>query len=133
MVCIIGAALCQDCLSGHVIQLQAAAHDTPHQSYCSCIASIKLSMGLCSACLLTCGSQLQLSTFEPAAVLQAMIADVIVTLERSGLPFGATKANPKDLNFYPFRHEAKDYGVFWDTRKGLIPIVGGARETGAHT
>ena len=60
-----------------------------------------------------------------------MIAEVNVALEQSGLPFGATKAQPQKLSFYPFRHEAKDYGVFWDTRKGLIPLVGGARETGA--
>ena len=61
---------------------------------------------------------------------QAMISDVIVTLEQSGLPFGANKATPQKLSYYPFRHEPKDYGVFWDTRKGLIPIVGGAREVG---
>ena len=62
--------------------------------------------------------------------MQAMIAEVIVALEESGLPFGATKADPKKLSFYPFRHDPKEYGVFWDVRKGLIPIVGGARETG---
>ncbi len=30
-----------------------------------------------------------------------------------------------------FRHDPKDYGVYWDARKGLIPIVGGAREPGS--
>ena len=29
-----------------------------------------------------------------------------------------------------FRHDPKEYNVFWDARKGLIPIVGGAREVG---
>ncbi len=30
-----------------------------------------------------------------------------------------------------FRHDPKDFNVYWDMRKGLIPIVGGARETGS--
>lgn len=29
-----------------------------------------------------------------------------------------------------FTSDAREYGVFWDARKGLIPIVGGAREPG---
>ena len=29
-----------------------------------------------------------------------------------------------------FKHDPKDFNVYWDMRKGLIPIVGGARETG---
>ena len=28
------------------------------------------------------------------------------------------------------RHDPADYNVYWDMRKGLIPIVGGAREVG---
>ena len=52
------------------------------------------------------------------------------TLKTAGLPFGARKAEARDLEFYPFKREAQDYNVYWDTRKGLIPIVGGARETG---
>lgn len=31
---------------------------------------------------------------------------------------------------YPFKHDPKDFKVYWDVRKGLIPIVGGAREPG---
>ncbi len=31
---------------------------------------------------------------------------------------------------YPFHKDPGAYNVFWDVRKGLIPIVGGARETG---
>jgi len=34
------------------------------------------------------------------------------------------------LNTYEFKMDKKDYNVYWDVRKGLIPIVGGARETG---
>ena len=51
-------------------------------------------------------------------------------LLQSGLPFGATAAKPQELDLYGFKHEPKDYNVYWDVRKGLIPIVGGARETG---
>lgn len=31
---------------------------------------------------------------------------------------------------YEFHHDAKKYKTYWDVRKGLIPIVGGAREPG---
>jgi D-lactate dehydrogenase len=31
---------------------------------------------------------------------------------------------------YPFHKDPGAYNVFWDVRKGLIPIVGGGRETG---
>ena len=51
---------------------------------------------------------------------------------RGGLQFGATAENPQELTQYPFRHEKADYSVYWDVRKGLIPIVGGARESGGH-
>ncbi len=37
---------------------------------------------------------------------------------------------PLGLQTYDFHHEAKKYKVYWDVRKGLIPIVGGAREPG---
>lgn len=35
-----------------------------------------------------------------------------------------------NLDDYPFTEKAEEYKVFWDVRKGLIPIVGAARETG---
>eukprot|EP00976_Prorocentrum_cordatum_P096929 1190778-Prorocentrum_minimum.AAC.1 len=34
------------------------------------------------------------------------------------------------LDKFPFRHEPEVSKLFWDVRKGLIPIVGGAREAG---
>ena len=51
-------------------------------------------------------------------------------LLRAKLPFGARAAQPMPLDAYDFKHDRKDYNVYWDVRKGLIPIVGGARETG---
>ena len=39
---------------------------------------------------------------------------------------------PCSLDAYGFKHDKRDYNVYWDVRKGLIPIVGGARETGAR-
>jgi FAD/FMN-containing dehydrogenase len=52
-------------------------------------------------------------------------------LRRSGLPFGAKAAEPKSMEEYPFHHDAKNSKIFWDVRKGLIPIVGAAREVRA--
>ena len=66
-----------------------------------------------------------------AVVWKERILEVMGSMKAAGLPFGARKDTPQDMEFYPFKRDAKDYGVYWDTRKGLIPIVGGARETGA--
>ena len=54
------------------------------------------------------------------------------SLKRSKLPFGPHKNELKGLEHYPFRDDPKEAKVFWDVRKGLIPIVGGARESGAR-
>ena len=51
-------------------------------------------------------------------------------LQRGKLPFGARAVQPMTLDTYAFKHDKKDYNVYWDVRKGLIPIVGAARETG---
>ena len=34
------------------------------------------------------------------------------------------------MDKYPFSKDAGECKLFWDVRKGLIPIVGGAREAG---
>lgn len=65
-----------------------------------------------------------------AAALQASIDEVNRALLRHGLPFGAKAAEPKALETYPFSHDPKACKTFWDVRKGLIPIVGAAREAG---
>ena len=53
------------------------------------------------------------------------------SLRKSKLPFGPHKGELKPLEHYAFRDDPKEAKVFWDVRKGLIPIVGGARESGA--
>ena len=62
--------------------------------------------------------------------VQERITEVQTALNRANLPFGARKAHPMTLDTYEFMLDKKDYNVYWDVRKGLIPIVGGARETG---
>lgn len=62
--------------------------------------------------------------------LQARIKQVSTALKKAKLPFGATAKEPKELESYEFKKDSEDYGVYWDVRKGLIPIVGAARETG---
>ena len=63
--------------------------------------------------------------------LEKRIAEVNAALKRAGLPLGRRASEPKAVEQYPFYHDAQDYNVFWDVRKGLIPIVGAAREAGA--
>lgn len=62
--------------------------------------------------------------------LQENIEEVRTALLRAKLPFGGRADDLKPLEAYDFEHEAKRYKVYWDMRKGLIPIVGGAREPG---
>ena len=62
--------------------------------------------------------------------LCSRIGEVHNALLSSGLPFGPAPGNEKPLETYEFKHEAKDAKVYWDVRKGLIPLVGGAREAG---
>ena len=62
--------------------------------------------------------------------LEERIREVQDSLRRSSLSFGGRAAEPKPLEAYEFKHDPKDAKVYWDVRKGLIPIVGGAREAG---
>lgn len=64
-------------------------------------------------------------------VVQERIDEVKGALSTANVKFGAKKAEPKDVDTYGFKKDPKDFNVYWDVRKGLIPIVGGARETGA--
>ena len=48
----------------------------------------------------------------------------------ANVTFGAKRSDPKNVDTYDFKKDPKDFTVYWDVRKGLIPIVGGARETG---
>ena len=63
-------------------------------------------------------------------MLQGRIRQVHSALANAKLPIGSKKADAKKLTDYAFHKSAKEYNVYWDVRKGLIPIVGAARETG---
>lgn len=52
-------------------------------------------------------------------------------LQSAKMPLGRRAAEPCTTDDYPFYYEPEQYNVFWDVRKGLIPIVGAAREAGA--
>ena len=66
-----------------------------------------------------------------SAVIQERIDEVYASLNKKKLPFGAHVGEPQPLERYAFRDDPKESKVFWDVRKGLIPIVGGGREPGA--
>lgn len=63
--------------------------------------------------------------------LDARIAEVSKVLEGADFAVGANESRPRRVADYPFFREVEKYKVFWDVRKGLIPIVGAAREDGA--
>eukprot|EP00879_Flechtneria_rotunda_P006313 GHRR01006635.1.p1 GENE.GHRR01006635.1~~GHRR01006635.1.p1 ORF type:complete len:789 (+),score=273.08 GHRR01006635.1:1646-4012(+) len=50
--------------------------------------------------------------------------------EAAGVQFGGKRVNPLSIESYPFRHDPKETKIFWDFRKGLIPIIGGSRSVG---
>eukprot|EP00217_Crustomastix_stigmatica_P007397 CAMPEP_0183793250 /NCGR_PEP_ID=MMETSP0803_2-20130417/3086_1 /TAXON_ID=195967 /ORGANISM="Crustomastix stigmata, Strain CCMP3273" /LENGTH=1128 /DNA_ID=CAMNT_0026037623 /DNA_START=16 /DNA_END=3400 /DNA_ORIENTATION=- len=57
--------------------------------------------------------------------LQKNMDEVTKCLDGAKLPY----LMDREAN-YPFHRDAKKTKVYWDVRKGLIPIVGAARETG---
>jgi len=57
--------------------------------------------------------------------LDANIAQVEAALASANL-----RSPHPQKEVYPFSRDASIYNVYWDVRKGLIPIVGGGRETG---
>ncbi|KAH7615608.1 hypothetical protein Ndes2526B_g09647 [Nannochloris sp. 'desiccata'] len=62
--------------------------------------------------------------------LHARLGEIHSTLRASNFPYGPDVGVVKDLDDYAFTHNDKEAKVYWDARKGLIPIVGGAREAG---
>lgn len=67
---------------------------------------------------------------QTAEDLADSIQEVTKVLNQGNVRFG-NKANAlKTLDAYPFTEDAEVYGTYWDVRKGLIPMVGAARETG---
>ncbi|KXZ46746.1 hypothetical protein GPECTOR_41g711 [Gonium pectorale] len=67
---------------------------------------------------------------QDEAALKARIEEVTRVLTEAGLPLGAKAAEPQPISAYPFHHDQKNAKIFWDVRRGLIPIVGAAREPG---
>ena len=63
---------------------------------------------------------------EDEAALEAAVAEVCGALAGSGVPL-RSRSGFTPSAFYYKPHE---YNTFWDARKGLIPVVGGARESG---
>lgn len=63
-------------------------------------------------------------------LIQERIDECKGALTIANVAFGAKRAEPKDVDTYGFKKDPKDFNVYWDVRKGLIPIVGAARETG---
>ena len=59
--------------------------------------------------------------------LDASIAEVCAALQTSSVPVN----NASGYTAESFLSDPAEYNVFWDARKGLIPIVGGAREGGS--
>jgi D-lactate dehydrogenase len=60
--------------------------------------------------------------------LEKSKAEVVRVLTEAGLTFGSKAGQPQPIGAYEFKHEPKDFKVYWDVRKGLIPIVGAGRE-----
>lgn len=61
---------------------------------------------------------------KDAAGLDASIKEVSDTLKRNNIKFLGT------CDDYPFSKVPTEYNLYWDVRKGLIPLVGGSRPTG---
>jgi len=85
-------------------------------------------------CRCICPSPREDTTYcntEPCQTsLQGRIRQVRSALENAKLAVGSKKSDAKKLEDYAFHKGPKEYNVYWDVRKGLIPIVGAARETG---
>lgn len=93
------------------------------ESMVSLVPDIKDCGPMAAALLIECRGQ-------TAEDLESRIGEVQGALLKSGLPFGPAPGVDKPLDAYEFKHDPKQTKVYWDVRKGLIPIVGGAREAG---
>lgn len=103
---------------------RAALRDCSNEEkFVSLVPEVTESGPMAAALLIECRGQ----TSED---LHARIDEVLNTLRSSNFAFGPSPGITRPLDAYPFNHNAKEAKVFWDVRKGLIPIVGGAREPG---
>jgi len=94
-----------------------------HDKMPELVPCVKGSDPMAAALLVECRGQ----TTE---ALEQRIKEVTSALEKSNIPFGSQASHLKPLSEFPFSHDPEVYNVFWDVRKGLIPMVGGSRETG---
>eukprot|EP00210_Caulerpa_lentillifera_P003146 g3006.t1 len=78
---------------------------------------------MAAALLIECRGQ------TPEALAER-IKEVNSVLKEGSLRFGNRVNNLKELDAYPFTEDAEVFNTYWDVRKGLIPMVGAARETG---
>ena len=62
--------------------------------------------------------------------LKERIEEVSTVLEEGKIRFGNKASSLKALDAYPFTEDVEVYTTYWNVRKGLIPMVGAARETG---
>jgi len=60
------------------------------------------------------------------AALDKRIAEVVRAIKEAD----HINVTGNDVEAYPFSEDKDVFNVYWDVRKGLIPIVGAARETG---
>ena len=67
---------------------------------------------------------------EDDGVLGARIKAVQESISGAGVQIGYNQDAVRDVAAYPFHRDQKKAGLYWNARKGLIPIVGGAREAG---
>ena len=66
----------------------------------------------------------------PQAAMRAPARPCLAVPPHLCAPAASSVAEPQALEVYEFKHEPKDFKVFWDVRRGLIPIVGAARKPG---
>eukprot|EP00878_Enallax_costatus_P006622 GHUV01006940.1.p1 GENE.GHUV01006940.1~~GHUV01006940.1.p1 ORF type:complete len:990 (+),score=266.56 GHUV01006940.1:206-3175(+) len=67
---------------------------------------------------------------ETREELQERIQTAQRALTSAGVQFDGQRKVPLGIESYPFRFSPEETKVFWDFRKGLIPIIGGSRSVG---
>ncbi|MEW5310312.1 MAG: hypothetical protein WDW38_002124 [Sanguina aurantia] len=90
----------------------------------------RLVPGMRGADAMAAGLLIECRGQDAAALTAKIFWEVTRSLARSGLPFGPNATTAMTVGDFPFQHNPAESKIFWDVRKGLIPIVGGAREAG---
>lgn len=79
----------------------------------------------CAALLIECRGREQ-------EALHANIQQVYDVLKKNRVNTGPSPELLMPLESYKFNHDPKEYKIYWDFRKGTVPIVGGARQAGTQ-